>query len=87
MACTSSDVSNNSGPLLQQILRIPTLLWSIQHGLGISHTVGLFSPPNLPFCQLLELVALVLRSHSWTRDFCSSILSMQLEKRQYAGTG
>ena len=57
MACASSNLSN-PGPLLQLILRIPTMLWSIQAGLGIPDAVGLFSPPDLPFCQLVEFALL-----------------------------
>jgi hypothetical protein len=34
------------------------MLWSIQAWLGILDAVGLFSPPDLPFCQLVELALL-----------------------------
>lgn len=62
MMCASHKLSNLSTPgsLLELILCIPTLLWSIQAWLGIPDAVGLFSPPDLPFCQLYEVVLLTI---------------------------
>ncbi|KAG9254895.1 uncharacterized protein F5Z01DRAFT_58041 [Emericellopsis atlantica] len=59
MDCASTKVSN-SGPLIQLILRIPTLLWSIQAWLGVPDSIGLFSPPDLAFCQMGELLSLTI---------------------------
>lgn len=59
MACASNSFRDPS-ELLELILRIPTALWSIQAWLGIPDAIGLFSPPDLPFCQLFELGTLMV---------------------------
>jgi hypothetical protein len=58
MACISHQL-RDAGPLVQLILRIPTMFWSVQAALGIPDEIGLFSPPGLPFCQIIELAILV----------------------------
>lgn len=59
MACASPNRNfGDQVPLFQLILRIPTLLWSVQAGLGIPDAVGLFSPPDLPLCQFMEITYL-----------------------------
>lgn len=59
MSCASHEL-RDAGPLVQLILRIPTILWSVQAALGIPDEIGLFSPPDLPLCQLVELTVLTV---------------------------
>lgn len=52
---TCGDHLTNPGPLVQFVLRIATICHSLQASLGIPDSIGLFSPPDQPICQLIEV--------------------------------